>query len=446
MLLKSKKGLLGEHSLLQSRITKLESEYQEVEITPARLIESEWQFRMLFESVPVGIGVSTYEGKMLLFNNAVPRITGYSADELRQMNISNLYADPTQREVMLERFRTKGSIQDFKVQLKCKDGSIFYCSLTVIPLAYRGEDVLLTVVKDVTEQVYAEEALRHSEEKFRMAFDNANTGMCLADLNGILLKANDKMSEIFGYGKEELEGMSVNDITHPDYKETSPEFIRKSLDGEVEGACFEKCYFHKQGHEVWGQVSSSLVRDSKGIPLYFVSQVQDITERKRIEEALKSEKERVQKYLDIAGVMFVAIDNNGFITLVNRRACEILGHIEENMVGRNWFETCIPAQIREQVRCVFERLMRCEIEPVEYFENPVITNEGKERLIAWHNTLLRDDLGQVIGTLSSGEDITERKRAEEALRESENRFRIISESTSDLIWEWDIKQVGVWFG
>ena len=169
---------------------------------------------------------------------------------------------------------------------------------------------------------------------------------------------------------------------------------------------------------------------------------QDITERKRAEEALREERDKAQKYLDVAEVMFVIIGADQKITLVNNKCCGILGYKEEEeeeeeIIGKNWFDNFIPERIKDEVKTVFQKLMAGEIEADEYFENPVLTKSGEERIIAWHNTVLKDKAGNILGTLSSGEDITERKKAEEALRESEERFRTLTESTSDWIWEVD---------
>ncbi|MFZ3166538.1 MAG: PAS domain S-box protein, partial [Candidatus Methanoperedens sp.] len=141
----------------------------------------------------------------------------------------------------------------------------------------------------------------------------------------------------------------------------------------------------------------------------------EIRERKRAEEEIEKERDKAQKYLDIAGVMIVAIDVDQKITLVNKKCSEILGCGEQEIIGKNWFETFIPERVRDEVKAVFEKLMAGNIESVESFENPVLTRRDEERLSAWHNTILRDEAGNIAGTLSSGEDITERKGAEKRL-------------------------------
>ncbi len=143
------------------------------------------------------------------------------------------------------------------------------------------------LVKSEKELKLSGVALRESEERFRLSFENANVGMCLVDLDGRLTKVNSQMSEIFGYSQEELESMTVNDIAHPEDLDISPTFIQRASSGEIDHVQFEKRYFHKQGYIVWAQVSSSIVRDSQGASLYFISHIQDITERKQAEDALR---------------------------------------------------------------------------------------------------------------------------------------------------------------
>ena len=127
--------------------------------------------------------------------------------------------------------------------------------------------------------------------------------------------------------------------------------------------------------------------------------------------ALLNKENITQQFLDIVRVIIVAIDASRKVTLINRKGCEVLGYNTDEITGKNWFDNFLPENIRDEVKTVFARIMAGEIEPVEYFENPVLTKSGEERIIEWHNTLLKDEAGNIIVTLSSGEDITERKKA-----------------------------------
>lgn len=141
---------------------------------------------------------------------------------------------------------------------------------------------------------HREQSLSESEEKFHLAFDNANTGMCLVDMQGRLVQVNEKMCAIFGYSRSELEQMTVNDLSVSEDTQISPQFIHQAVQGSGDHSTFEKRYRHRKGHIVYGQVASSLVRGAQGHPLYFISQVQDISERKRYEHELEQARDATQ--------------------------------------------------------------------------------------------------------------------------------------------------------
>ena len=160
----------------------------------------------------------------------------------------------------------------------------------------------------------------------------------------------------------------------------------------------------------------------------------EIVERKQAESALRHERDRSQRYLDTAEVILVALDLEGRITQVNRYACSILGWTADELLGRNWVETCLPARIRDALRPKFDDLVGGELSIAEI---PVLTRSGEERLFEWRNTLLRDDAGHVIGTFSSGTDITKRTLALAALRTAEERMRFALEAAKVGIWDMD---------
>lgn len=131
-----------------------------------------------------------------------------------------------------------------------------------------------------------------------------------------------------------------------------------------------------------------------------------------------------QQYLDVAGVIFLAIDADQRVSLVNKKACEVLGYAKEAIVGKNWFDSFVPQEQRSEARVAFERLVAGELKLLEYFDTPVLTASGEMRIISWHSTVLRDEANRIIGTLSSGNDVTERKRAEDTLRKVREELEI----------------------
>ena len=149
----------------------------------------------------------------------------------------------------------------------------------------------------------------------------------------------------------------------------------------------------------------------------------DITEIRRTERALQVERDKARQYLEVVEVMLIALDRDGLIEMINRRGFELLEAGESELLGRDWFETCLPPEVVPQVRGVFEKLMAGEVGPVEYSENEVVTATGKVRTMAWHNALMRTATGEIRGIFSSGEDVTEHRKIEKDLRASEERYR-----------------------
>ncbi len=178
-------------------------------------------------------------------------------------------------------------------------------------------------------------------------------------------------------------------------------------------------------------ITTSPIFDENGELTGVVHIATDITKRKKAEKALKREKERAEQYLDTAEVGITIVNSDENISMINKKGCEILGYKGEELIGKNWFDILVPQRIRSEIRGVFRKLMAGDIKPVEYYENPLLTKDGDERLIAFHNALVIDHDGKVTGTLFSAEDITERKRAEDELKESEERFRTIFDNAPD---------------
>ena len=163
-------------------------------------------------------------------------------------------------------------------------------------------------------------------------------------------------------------------------------------------------------------------------------QVGRIYENGHFYDLARAERDRAQRYLDTAEVILLALDLEGRITLINRKGCDLLGRREPELMGCNWIDTCLPSRARDDLRARLDCLIAGDLSIVE---SPILTQSGEERLIEWRNTLLRDAAGNTTGTLSSGTDITEHKRAELALKAAEERMRFALESADVGIWDMD---------
>jgi PAS domain S-box-containing protein len=158
-----------------------------------------------------------------------------------------------------------------------------------------------------------------------------------------------------------------------------------------------------------------------------------LLERKQAESSLQEERDKARKYLEIAGVILVVLNSDQTVQLINRKGYEVLGYEPGEIIGKNWFDTFLPEKDRERTGAGFIELISGNIEPIEYFENPVLTKGKEERIISWHNTVLRDQKGNIVATLSSGEDITERKQVEEALRKAHEELSNFSRDLEKIV-------------
>ncbi|UCE78775.1 MAG: CHASE domain-containing protein [Nitrospiraceae bacterium] len=287
------------------------------------------------------------------------------------------------------------------------------------PEAFSDEDIY--VVEDVASSLAVaikskeiEKDLFESEKKFRSIYDSAMDGILITHVETKkFISGNNMISTMLGYSPDEIVRLSVNDI-HP--KEDLPYVIdqfEKQVRGEIviaENIPMKR----KDGSIFYAEISSSAVA-LEG-EAYVVGIFRDISERKKAEEALRYERDRAQTYLDVAGVMLLVIDIDGKVKLINKKGCDILDCSEEDVIGANWFDVFIPVHEREDMRNGFNKIVTSEIAEWEYHVNPVVTGNGQEKIIAWHDTLLKNEQGDIIGMLSSGEDISERRRLEEQLQ------------------------------
>jgi len=148
-------------------------------------------------------------------------------------------------------------------------------------------------------------------------------------------------------------------------------------------------------------------------------------EKRRAEMEVRRERDRAQTYLDIVGVLLVGLDTKGRITLLNRKACEIMGCEAEEMIGRDWFTTFREPGLRDDLRRKYHSVMRGEIPHIPYNVSRIYRDNGDFYTIQWHNVILKDERGNITGSLSSGTDITERMRIERKLRENERTVEML---------------------
>jgi PAS domain S-box-containing protein len=291
-----------------------------------------------------------------------------------------------------------------------------------------------TLKTEIGERKLVVEALRKSETRFQSAFDYAPTGITLANPDGHYIQVNKSFCDIVGYTKEEVLATDFQSITHQDDLVTTRENMRRLLAGEVTYCQLEKRYIHKLGHEITANVSLSLVRDAQSEPVYFIAQIQDISERKEIENALRESEEKYRELYENANDILYTHDLSGNFTSLNRTGERILGYTSTETLQMNIAEVISPKDM-ERVRNRMAENIKGEVLP--NFEVEIIAKGDIRITLDVSSRLILQD-GVPVGIQGIGRDITERKHAEEQLKLRENQFQEAQKIANLGSWEWDI--------
>src|SRR3989338_1712387 len=278
----------------------------------------------------------------------------------------------------------------------------------------------------------AEESLARESYRNEMLLRTASDGIHILDLDGNVVQVNDAFCRMLGYTTEEMLAMNA---AQWDAQWTTAQ-IKANIDALGKNASMLETRHRRRDGSII-EVEISVVKvDIDGQQLVYCSS-RDVTERKQAEQELMESRQRAQLYLDTAGVMLIALDAQGRVQMVNRKGCEMLGYSEADILGKDWFDNYLPDTERKKVRKIFARLTDGNLTSTKYHENEILNKSGDVLTVAWHNTTMLDESGKIIGTLSSGEDITERKQAEREVMESQQKLGTIIETALDAVVQMD---------
>jgi diguanylate cyclase (GGDEF)-like protein/PAS domain S-box-containing protein len=260
------------------------------------------------------------------------------------------------------------------------------------------------------------EEIRMAKRRLQTILDAIPDLVWLKDADGVFLSCNPVFERLMGASKAEIIGKTDYDFVDRVQADIFREHDRKAMASGKPSLNEEWLTFADDGKRRLFETIKTPILGEDGKPIGVLGIARDISKRAEAERALLQSRQQTHQYLNIAGVMLVAIDAESRVRLINRKGCDMLGAAEAEILGKDWFDHFLPERIRKGVRENVIQMMQGNIAPVEYMENAILTRSGEEREVAWHNAVLRDESGKVTGVLASGEDITERKRAEAQLR------------------------------
>jgi PAS domain S-box-containing protein len=296
-----------------------------------------------------------------------------------------------------------------------------------------------------------EDALRVSEQRFRTLIEWGWDVIALLSPDGTIRYVSASLTRMLGYSTDEFVGRNGFDFIDPDDRQRTMTLLADLVENSRGVLRFQFRVRHQDGSWRWIESIATNRVDDPGVQALVVN-FRDVTERKeamdqvhrlnqeleqRVVERtteLRTERDRFQQYLNVAGVLIVVITADHAVALINKTGCELLQRNEHDVIGKDWFEMYVPERFRDEAKAVFSRMIAGARQPAEEFQNPVLTESGEERTIAWHTTVLRNETGTIYATLSSGEDVTEKVLLERQLRQSE-KLRAVGQLISGLAHE-----------
>jgi PAS domain S-box-containing protein len=259
---------------------------------------------------------------------------------------------------------------------------------------------------------------------FDLVMQHANDIILLVDGERRILEANDRALAAYGYSWEELRGMRLEELRP---EEERADLIRQLAAVEKKGSLrYETMSRNRNGSTFPVEVGMHVFES--GGNKFYQAIIRDISERRRAEEALQRERDQAQMYLDVAGVMIAALDENATITLINQAGARVLGYgSPAELTGKNWYDTVVPEAGREERRIRYREMIAAGMKEPAAGAIPVMTRTGEDRLIHFDDVILRDRDGRAVGMITSGIDVTEQKRAETQLERMNRLHTMLGE-------------------
>jgi PAS domain S-box-containing protein len=396
-------------------------------------------FRNLVESTGDWIWEVDAAGRYTYASPHVTNILGYTSEEIIGKTPFELMppAEAERVAAIFERiFQKREPFQDLENINLHKDGHRVVLETNGTPAfdsggkltGYRGVD------RDITQRRENQRLQKEQQAEMDSVFKASPAGIGLVR-DRYLVRGNERFFEITGYPKDELLGADPRRfyLTDKDYLAVGEKYdeARESGFARIETRFIQK------DQTIIDVVLYVAPLDRGNVDTGFVIVLQDITEFKAARQEANAEKTRAQIYLDVVNVMILVLDTKGCIKLINKKGCELLECKAEKIVGVDWFRLFVPGSFRDISRNAFQRILNGDEKAVADFESPVLTADGVEKLIAWHNTALRDESGKIIGVIRSGDDITKARAAEEAVRESDERLRVALSAAAMGSWRWE---------
>jgi two-component system, LuxR family, sensor kinase FixL len=401
------------------------------ELTP----RAENRLSALLSATPDAVVLIDGRGIIESFNPGAERIFGYRAEEVIGRNIALLMPAPfgASHDDYIRRYRQTGEARFMlaprEVEACRKDGTTFPAEVSVGQVEGDTAPGFIGIIRDISERMAAEARLHRVEANLLTAQALAHVGSFEGDWPEARVNFwSDEFFRIVGVDPDRpplSPAQFVQRFAHPEDRQRVEARLAEDTHKTSGGGELEYRIIRPDGTIRHIQTIYQIVADPLTGSRRIQGTILDQTFRRHAEEALRRERDRAQRYLDLVNVMVIAVDRSGRITLVNRKACELFGYPEHEMLGKDFFAACQPPGFAGRSRILFEEALAGRESGFSLLEGPVLTRDGHTRRVFWRNQFLRDEYGQINGVLSAGEDVTEQRETEAQLRQAEEELRLI---------------------
>ncbi len=392
------------------------------DITEQKQIEQQLEFQaVLLDQIQDYVTATDLEGRITYVNEIVCKSLGISAEELLGNHV-DFYGENTSRgasqQEIIEKSLAEGQWHGEVVNYAQDGREILLDTRIQQILNESGETIgMIGISSDITEKKKAEIALRESEEQYRSLFNSARDAIFLMDLEGNYVAVNNQAIDMLGYTEEELIGISFLKTIVDDETEEAYQAIQNLIQGKTFPS-YQRTMLKKNGEAIPVEISVSVTRNSEGEPQYIQSIGRDITKRLKAEEELKKSAVIIDSTIDAV----LTTNTTGDITFWNRGAEKTLGYTKDEILGQH-IQTLFKNQTFPRHDQMLDTLFANGDNIVMEIETTCLTKDKDEIEVLLSLSSIRDELGNVKELVGIAKDITDRKRTEEALRESEERFQ-----------------------
>ncbi|RYJ40430.1 PAS domain-containing hybrid sensor histidine kinase/response regulator [Flavobacterium beibuense] len=418
--------------------------------------ETREKFEKIFNHSSIGIVLLDFDNKPIIANPASMKIFGFDKNDLEKIAQKNItlkdiiYPEDFEEATELRKKLLNGEINSYTIRSRFykQNGELIWCKLnsSLIKGTENSQNMIISHIEDITEQKHLEETAFENSIRFRSAFEHSPNGMAMVGLDGTWLMVNKSLCNILGYTKDEFVKLTFQQITYKTDLDADLRLLHETLEGKRDTYSMEKRYLHKDGSIVYGLLNVSLIRDEENTPLYFISQINDITKRVKAKQELEASLKELQDLMNATTqVAIIEADTTGIVKKYNKGAETLLGYTAEEVIGKHKVGIFHDQEEVAKRSKLLAKKYGKELHGIELFtynatrgeydseEWVFVKKDGSKFDVQLVITAIRDKNDVITGYVGIATDITQLKEMEKSLVSEKHKAEYANKSKSEFL-------------